>query len=58
MHLTQYDHDHINEAIDHMTVLLDQTNGPIEQEFVAEIRRRLITLGLYSIEGKNQEGKL
>ena len=58
MYLTRCDHDHINEAIDHMTMLLNQTNGPIEQEFVAEIRRRLITLGLYSIEGKNQEGKL
>jgi len=58
MYLTQHDHDHINEAIDHMTALLDQTNGPIEQEFVAEIRRRLITLGLYPVEGKNQEGGL
>jgi len=58
MYLTQYDHDHINEAIDHMTVLLTQTNGPIEQEFVADIRRRLITLGLYPVEGKKQEGSL
>jgi len=58
MYLTKHDHDHINEAIDHMTVLLDQTNGPIEQEFVAEIRRRLITLGLYTVEGNNQEGSL
>ena len=52
MYLTQLDHDCLNEAIDHMTVLLRQTNGPIEQDFIDETRRRLITLSLYPIEGQ------
>ena len=50
MYLTQHDHDCLNEAIDHMTVLIQQTNGPIEQEFIEETRRRLLTLSLYPIE--------
>lgn len=54
MYLTQHDHDCLNEAIDHLTVLIQQTNGLIEQEFIEETRRRLITLGLYPVEGQEQ----
>lgn len=51
MYLTQLDHDHLNDAVDHLTVLIQQTNGLIEQEFVEETRRRLTTLSLYPVEG-------
>ena len=31
MYLTQLDHDHLNDAVDHLTVLIQQTNGLIDR---------------------------
>lgn len=53
MYLTQYDHDRLNEALDHLTVLIQQTSGLIEQEFLEETRKRIMTITMYPVAGKD-----
>jgi len=46
MYLTISDHKRINEMVDFLNVLIQQTQSPIEQEFIEAMRRDAITLSL------------